>query len=389
MNILIRKVASSKFALMAAAFFLILATGAIASTATHAVNGDGMSSGHLVTIHDRGIEKVILSKATTVGDAIKQAGIPIDSKDLVEPSLNDKLIAYNYQVNIYRARPVLVIDGNIREKTITAYQTPEQIAGSAGITLYPEDKTTMDQVDNLSDGAGLQMTIKRAVPFEFTLYGKTTTVRTQAATVGEMLSEKGIKLTKDDRVLPASSAKIVNGLPVRVWREGKQTITSEEPVPFDVQKIQDADREVGYLSVTTAGENGARNVTYEIIVQDGKEVSRTEIASLTTKLPTTQVEIIGVKPKNFGGSCAEWMAAAGITDTGSASVLIDRESHCNPYSVNSGSGACGVGQAMPCGKTGCEMGDGACQMIWANEYVLGRYGSWAAALQHSNLYGWY
>jgi hypothetical protein len=38
-------------------------------------------------------------------------------------------------------------------------------------------------------------------------------------------------------------------------------------------------------------------VTYVITIQNGQEVSRKEIASLVTKQPVTQVEVIGVKGK--------------------------------------------------------------------------------------------
>jgi len=354
---------------------------------THADSGS--KSGRLITIHDRGTEKVILSKAATISDALKEAGISLDAQDAVEPVASEKLVASDYQVNIYRARPIIIIDGNVRQKIITAFQTPEQIVSSVGIKLYPEDKASIDRIDDLTQGAGLQLTITRATAFEFTLYGKTTTVRTQAKTVSEMLSEKDLKMTKDDRILPSASTKITDGLTVKLWREGKQTITVDEVIAFPVQQIKDADREIGYHEVKIPGVDGVRSVTYEISIQDGKEVSRIEIASLTTKNPNNQVDIIGAKLKIFGGTCSDWMINAGITDLGSASELIRRESNCNPYSVNGSSGACGVGQALPCGKTGCDMGDGACQTIWMNQYVIGRYGSWVAALQHSYQYGWY
>ncbi|HUC96186.1 MAG TPA: ubiquitin-like domain-containing protein [Candidatus Saccharimonadales bacterium] len=392
MKILVRKFTVETFvASKVALLFLIFAAVVVVSGVTHAVSAGGPQNGHLITVHDSGTgtEKVILSKADTIGDALKEAGIKVDSKDLVEPSANQKLVAANYQVNIYRARLMIIVDGNIRQKIITPYQTAQQITASAGITLYPEDITTIDRVDNLIDGAGLQLTIKRATPFEFTLYGNTSTVRTQAKTVGGMLTEKGIKLAKDDRVSPSQDTKLTNGLVVKVWQEGEQTITTNEPVNYSVVTVQDADQLVGYTAVTTPGQNGTQSVTYDVTIQNGQEVSRKEIASLTTEQPVNEVEVIGVKLKDFGGSCSQWMADAGITDTGSASALIGKESGCNPYSVNPSSGACGVGQALPCSKTGCEMGDGACQMLWVNQYVLGKYGSWAAALQHSNLYGWY
>lgn len=89
------------------------------------------------------------------------------------------------------------------------------------------------------------------------------------------------------------------------------------------------------------------------------------------------------------GTCTDWIAAAGITDVANALELIGRESGCNPNAMNSSSGACGVAQELPCGKSGCSLGDGACQVRWMNSYVTGRYGSWSAAVAWHNAHNWY
>jgi len=89
------------------------------------------------------------------------------------------------------------------------------------------------------------------------------------------------------------------------------------------------------------------------------------------------------------GSCADWIAGAGITDVANANELIRRESGCNPYAVNKSSGACGVAQELPCGKSGCSLDDGACQVRWMNSYVANRYGSWSAAVAFHNANNWY
>lgn len=93
--------------------------------------------------------------------------------------------------------------------------------------------------------------------------------------------------------------------------------------------------------------------------------------------------------RSFGGNCDSWIAAAGISDVASARELIGRESGCDPYARNGSSGACGVAQELPCGKSGCSLGDGACQVKWMNGYVIGRYGSWAAAVAFHNVNNWY
>ena len=89
------------------------------------------------------------------------------------------------------------------------------------------------------------------------------------------------------------------------------------------------------------------------------------------------------------GTCSSWITAAGIADVANALELIRRESNCNPYAKNSSSGACGVAQELPCGKSGCALGDGACQVRWMNHYVLSRYGSWAGAVSFHNANNWY
>lgn len=89
------------------------------------------------------------------------------------------------------------------------------------------------------------------------------------------------------------------------------------------------------------------------------------------------------------GSCSDWIAQAGISDVANANELIRRESGCNPNAVNRSSGACGVAQELPCGKSGCSMGDGACQVRWMNGYVIARYGSWANAVGFHNANNWY
>lgn len=276
-------------------FLITLAVISISNT-TSATNNSDVKSGRLITIHDRGTEKVILSQSATVGDALAEAGIFLDSKDAVEPAVTEKLVALDYQINIYRARQVIIVDGNTRTKIMTPYQTAEQITQSVGIKLYDEDIATLGRTDDIiADGAGLQLTIKRATPFMFTLYGKTSIVRTQASDIFGMLVEKNIKLDDNDRTSLGFDTKISENLAVRIWREGKQTITVDEPVAFETEQIKDADRDVDYLSVKTVGQNGIRSVSYEVIIQDGQEVGRTEIASITTTQSTKQIEVVGSK----------------------------------------------------------------------------------------------
>ncbi len=254
------------------------------------------SDSRLITVYDRGLTNTFLTEAETLGDALDQAGIELDPRDTVEPSRDEELVASEYKVNIYRARPVIVVDGAVRSKVMTPYQTADRIASDADITLNPEDIATMSRsTELLGDGAGLQLTVDRAVPFSFDLYGKKAWARTQAATVGEMLREKDITLGAIDMVSIPLETPITEGMEIRVWREGKQTINVDQPTAFPSEIIYDADRPVGYRAIQTKGIEGVQSVTYEVEIKDGTEISRKEIARITTKQPVKQTLAIGIK----------------------------------------------------------------------------------------------
>ena len=265
----------------------------------------------LVTIYDRGAEKTIVTKARTIREALKLSKVSIDERqDVVEPSLDSEMVAEKYNINIFRARPITIVDGNKRLKVTTAEQTPALIAKAAGIEVFEEDKTTLSNSDNVAvDGANMVMKIDRASMVNFVLYGKESVIRTHAKTVGELLKEKNIDPKKDDTLSVDRSAKIIPGMKIELWRNGKQTITAEEDVKFEVEKVQDANRDSGYREVKQAGENGKKNVTYEIEMKNGVEVSRKEIASVVTKEPKRQIEIVGTKSStSFSGSFSEALA---------------------------------------------------------------------------------
>jgi uncharacterized protein YabE (DUF348 family) len=255
----------------------------------------------LITVYDRGVKQVFLSSEKTIGSALQAKHIELDARDTVEPSLNEVLVAPDYKVNIYRARPVVVVDGAVRIKTVSPYQTPQQIAKDVGITVYDEDTATLQPLtDFVSDGAGLQLTITRATSLTLDLYGKKTVVHTQVKTVDGLLKEKKISLGLKDHISVALATPIAQGMEIRITREGKQTVAVDEDIASPSQIVYDADRPIGYRAVQVAGIPGIRSVTYEVEVKDGVEISRIAIASIVTRTPTQQTEVIGIRNDGAG-----------------------------------------------------------------------------------------
>jgi len=53
-----------------------------------------------------------------------------------------------------------------------------------------------------------------------------------------------------------------------------------------------------------------------------------------------------------------------------------KESGNRPNAINASSGACGLGQALPCSKMNCSLSDYACQDAFFTRYMKARYGTW-------------
>ena len=405
MNIRLKKIGSYRRVALFVGVFVALVVSA--GLANHALAQGSESAqdaeGRIISIYDRGTERVIVTKAHTLRQALESAHVDVAiGHDVVEPGLDTELVAAKYNVNIYRARPVTVVDGPLRQKVTTAEQTSEGIAKAAGITLYKEDNVTIDAAhDLLRDGAGVVMAIDRATPVTLTLYGAKTEVRTQMGTVGELLQEKGIVVGKEDTLSVPTSTPIVAGMSIELWRDGKQTATVDEEVDFSVEKIQDANREVGYREVQATGVKGKRSVTYEIEMKNGQEVGRTEIASVVVEEPKTQVEVVGAKaPTPANPTEAQALGKQMMLDAGYAesewSCLYNlwmRESGWRTTAGNASSGAYGIPQSLPASKMAAYGSDyltnPRTQISWGLSYIKGRYGTPCGAWSSFQAQGWY
>ncbi len=333
----IKKTFSYQMLVVAAICIVAVFFGLVLARQAKAESAKPDSGERLLSVYDEGAERGLLTRATTLREAFHEAGIPIDPNDLVEPGLDVPLEASNYEVNIYRARPVTIVDGQTRVKVMSPYRTAKQIVAEAGMALHDEDITAMNaNPDVVGQGMGVQLTITRATEFTLGLYGKKTVAYTQGATVGDMLKEKGITLGSDDTVSAPLDAPVETGMTVAIWRNGAQTVTEEQAIPFATQKILDMDHAIGYHEVKTVGVSGKRLVTYEVVMKNGKEVGRKKIQDVVGSQPKTQVELIGNKPVN---PLSKSKGAGYFTDSQGVS---HRETYYD-LPMSSVMGACGGG----------------------------------------------
>ena len=173
-----RYISNTSFIFSGILLLLLVATLAVSTVRTVYADSEAPKSGEcILVIHDGNIEHGVLTKATTVREALEEAEIPFDTNDLVEPSLDEKLIAKTYDVNIYRARPITLVDGAVRKKIMSAYRTPKQIVEHAAAeqavhqTAEPLGRQqAIEQIGGLGEQATVEQLAQQVV--EHTLGGE-------------------------------------------------------------------------------------------------------------------------------------------------------------------------------------------------------------------------
>ena len=343
----------------------------------------------LVTVYYDEQERSMRTSAESVGDVLDQLDIVLGEGDIAEPGLDAQIDLSVYHINVYRSRAVKVIDGNTERLVLSAYRNPQLIAEEAGIEVFPEDNLDSYIVQDFTrEGfVGEKVIIKRATPLVLDFDNHTKSVRTHLDTVGEVLAENDISLRSEDFTKPGLESSVAPDMNVRVVRVGKEIVTEEQGVVFDIKTVIDYNMPAGLSEVEKKGEEGRVLQTFEVERHNGQEVSREKISKTTLKEPVTQVVKRGGQvASNLTNKKESLMRQAGIPSSAwsYADHIIAKESGWNHLVHNmQGSSAYGLCQALPGSKMSSAGADWrtnpVTQLRWCNDYAVGRYGSWSAA----------
>lgn len=350
---------------------------------------------HYVNIYDGSSHITVRSNAATVREVLERAEVEYTDRDNIEPGLDEVIDSRDYNINIYRARSVLVIDGDNKYYADTAKMVPSDVAEAAGIELKDKDIVKLIHYDDILETGMLSaFQVVRAKTVKLDYYGKKTTLRTQANTVEEFLNEQNISTDKEKNwVSMPLEQKLASSNEISIYLQGKQTITVDETISFTERINYDYDLAWGQEKITQPGQNGQKTVTYEIDMHDGVEVSREYVSEIVTREAVEQIKTIGRKATLPPGSHEDWMAAAGISssDYGYVNYIISHESGWRPYASNGRYfGLYQTSQARLIGDCGDGwMNDPVCQLRSATNYATGRYGSWAGAYQFWTSHNWW
>ena len=177
------------------------------------------------------------TKKGTVREILIANDIPFGADDRVEPGLDTKVNG-GETINIYKAHEVTIVDGDTTTVRKTTYKKVEDILKELNITLGEKDQVT----------PGL---------------------KTEVATVDT----------------------------IKILRTGKTTETKKEVIKFETKEEKDDSKYVDEKVTKVEGKNGEKEVTYNVVRENGKEVSREVASEKVLTEATAKVVVVGTKQR--------------------------------------------------------------------------------------------
>ena len=249
-----------------------------------------------ISIQDGQVQtELAIAKGSTVSEILKEAEITLDKKDQITPSLSTKIDNGGENIKISRYEKLKVSDDGKEQEVEVIGGKVKDVLKKADITLGKHDIINHDLEANCTDDMDIQ--VIRRVEVSLKADGKTQKFITQAKTVSELLKENNITLSKKDRIHPAKTKALKEGMKVIVERVETRKETQTEEIAFSVETQKSSSMYVGSSKVTREGVNGSKEVTYQITYVDGKEESRKKVKEKVTKEPVSKIVTEGTKEK--------------------------------------------------------------------------------------------
>jgi uncharacterized protein YabE (DUF348 family) len=241
-----------------------------------------------VTIDGR--KKIVRTHANTVRGIFDDLHVPLRSKDYVFPSVNTK-VKNNLKVVYKPAKQVQLVKDDEKKTVWTTATTVAQLLKEQKIAFKEHDKVFPRPEARIKHN--LKVQVKTAFPVTYIDGGKEQKVWSTSTTVADFLVQHGIQLNQLDRVEPNKKEKLKANDVINVIRVEKVTDVVEEPVEFGTITKQDQSLSMGTKVVVQEGQKGLVRRTYEVVLENGKEVVRNLLNEIMLKDKQDRIVAVG------------------------------------------------------------------------------------------------
>ena len=193
---------------------------------------------------------------------------------------------------IYNMKKTIIISIDGNEQTIMTFKgTVKGALHDNGIVLGPKDKIAPSLDSKISKNAKID--IKKAVGIEVAVDGENRMIQTAAGSVDELLLDEGISISQQDKVAPSLTTPIAEGLKIEITRVNTNIVKESRDIDFATVMKNDDNLDKSVIKTVQEGVPGEREITYNIVYENGKEVSRSVINEVVLREPKSKVVVKG------------------------------------------------------------------------------------------------
>ena len=237
---------------------------------------------------------VVKTHANTIGDILKDLNVTVKEDDFLSHSL-DTTVKNKLDVVWEPAKRIVIKDGSADEEEViwTTAETVRELFADKGIIVREYDEINFTFEDQISEN--MKLDIERAFPIVLKDGNNEEEVWATSTTVADFLMQQGVTLRKLDRVEPELNGSVEPNGVISVIRVEKVTDVVEEPIDFAVVTKKDSNMAKGAEKVVQEGQKGLLKKEYEITKENGKEVAKSLLSENKVKESQNKIIAVGTK----------------------------------------------------------------------------------------------
>lgn len=205
-------------------------------------------------------------------------------------------------VTVVNMRKTIEISIDGKKETFVTYKgTVKDVLESKGVELAPKDKVEPALISKVSEKDTIE--IKKAIEVKLTVSDKELSINTAEDTVADMikaeseeLKTQGIEFKEGiDEISPSLDTELEEDMKIQLVKVDIKEEIAKEVLPYDTVEETDSELDSSVEEIRQEGISGEKEVIYEVVLKDGKEVARTAKATKVISQPVTEVTVVGTK----------------------------------------------------------------------------------------------
>ncbi|MEZ0363945.1 transglycosylase family protein [Mycobacterium sp. pUA109] len=255
--------------------------------------GYAVAAQKTVTLNVDGTPVTVTTMKSRVLDIVEENGFTVADRDDLYPA-GDVQVHDADTIMLRRSRPLHIsLDGGQDKDVWTTASTVDEALAQLSMTdTAPAAASRGSRVPL----AGMALPVVTAKNVQIDDGGAVRAVHLAAPNVAGLLAAAGAPLEQGDKVTPAASAPVTEGMQVQVTRIRVEQVTERVELAPNAVRIEDPEMNMSRSVVEDPGTPGAQDVTFAVAKVNGEETGRLPVANVVVTPARDSVLRVGTKP---------------------------------------------------------------------------------------------